>query len=62
MKLAALVLITATVPEPPPVMLDARSQMEMARVIAGLARERDSAQQEAVYWYQQWKNKKGLCA
>ncbi len=61
MKLAALAPLAVAVPEPAPLVLDAKQQMELAQYIAGIEQEKTQAQEEAVYWYLQWKNKKGVC-
>lgn len=62
MKLIALaVLASVAVPEPAPLVLDAKQQMELAQYIAGIEQEKAQAQEEAVYWFLQWKNKKGVC-
>lgn len=59
MKIAFLVLTAAVVPEP--VVLDAQAQMELAHYVAAVQAERDKAEEKAVYWYNRWKDKKGVC-
>lgn len=61
MKIALIALVALAVPEPAPLVLDAKQQMELAKYIASIQAERDEANSAAVYWYEQWKNKKGLC-
>lgn len=58
---ATVDLVALAVPEPAPLVLDAKQQMELAKYIASIQVERDEANRSAVYWYEQWKNKKGLC-